>query len=950
MDVSFLNTQQQLAVQTTEGKVRVIAGAGTGKTLVLVSRYAYIINELGVDSHNVLCLTFTNKAAKEMRIRLFERFGINISDSFVGTLHGFCLNFLKENYAEVGLAKDFSVMDREDSMALAKEVLNGKRGAKSFINEISDWKHSIKQDYLTIIDNARKQGKDNSFSNPKCQFVSRQQKLNMVDYDDLILYTYSILINNKGICYKWAEKFNYVMVDEAQDCSFVDWEIIYMLSSVSGNLFVVGDPDQCIYQWRGAAPRFLVDFKSDVDIVLNENYRSNQNILDAANDIISHNEMRIPKDLFSHIGEGVKPIFYYEQDEAKEGEKVVSLILGEHKSYSYQQMAILYRNSSVSRNLERALIRHKIPYKIWGGVRFYERREIKDILSYLRLVALKDDLALERIINVPSRHLGPVSLEKIKQTAQKRKVSLFDALSLVKLTGERQDCMAKFKNDIIELMECSKSESIVELINKVVDKFQLKDWYDNDDERIENIKELVHSAMLYVENMQKQNNNAGLKSFLQDVALYTNIDQEFDKESVRLMTIHQAKGLEFPCVFVCGLTDGVLPSRRTLEESGKLGLEEERRLMYVALTRAKDKLYLTDSKGFSFYGEKGRSRFIGEVKKEHLDIQLRFDTFDVYNKDVSFNGKKVQVKHNEELFINKEFGKGKCRLQKVNDKNLFKKARNISVGDIIKCNNTFGVVYEYSEFGIKCHTDENIEHDVVWHETNMGLRLVMHPIENRIYWEKDNNKLKLFVYKQTINAANGILLVGENEEGEKISLSAGDFCSLRYIVLKQELSVLKNAYAKISSENERIKANGTTADKIKNPFAQLEDPILGDIVKIHSKMYFFIRRVEDNIVCERIANRKQVILQKPDDMEVIARPYKDMFYRSNNIYYYFNAVKMFGSKPSFSGISVERGKCHTSYIGLSQVQKKKLSPCSEKEFWKNCKDRFGYICFRYNLK
>lgn len=376
MDVSFLNPQQQLAVQTTEGKVRVIAGAGTGKTLVLVSRYAYIVNELGIDSHNVLCLTFTNKAAKEMRIRLSERFGINISDSFVGTLHGFCLNFLKKNYAEVGLAKDFSVMDREDSMALAKEVLNGKRGAKSFINEISDWKHSIKQDFLKIIDNARKQGKDNSFSNPRCQFVSRQQELNMVDYDDLVLYTYSILINNKSVCHKWAEKFNYVMVDEAQDCSLVDWEIIYMLSSVSGNLFVVGDPDQCIYQWRGAAPRFLVDFKPDVDIVLNENYRSTQNILDVANDIISHNEMRIPKDLFSHIGEGVKPTFYYEQDEAKEGEKVISLILEEHKSHSYQQMAILYRNSSASRCLERALIRHKIPYKIWGGVRFYERREI----------------------------------------------------------------------------------------------------------------------------------------------------------------------------------------------------------------------------------------------------------------------------------------------------------------------------------------------------------------------------------------------------------------------------------------------------------------------------------------------------------------------------------------------------------------------------------------------
>lgn len=1038
MDISHLNEQQQKAVLSTEGKVRVIAGAGTGKTLVLVNRYAYIVNELGVDPHNILCLTFTNKAAKEMRIRLSDKFGINISDSFVGTLHGFCLNFLRENYAEVGLAKDFSVMDREDCMALAKDVLKGKRGAKSFVYEISDWKYSIKQEFLMLINNARKQGKDNTFSDPKCQFVSRQRELNMVDYDDLILYTYSILKNNKSICHKWADKFNYIMVDEAQDCSFVDWEIIYMLSSVSDNLFVVGDPDQCIYQWRGAAPKYLVDFEPDVNIVLTENYRSTQNILDVANDIISHNEMRISKDLSSHIVEGGKPTFFYLQNEIKEGDKVANLIEGEHKHIPYKQIAILYRNSSVSRYLERALINHKIPYVIWGGVRFYERREIKDILSYLKLVAFKDDLAFRRIVNVPSRHIGPVSLEKVNQMAKERKVCLFDALPYVKLARERQDCLDKFKNDIIELMECSNSKSIVELINEVVDKFQLKDWYDKDEERIENIEELVRSAMLYSENMQKQNKVAGLKNFLQDVALYTNIDQELNKDSVRLMTIHQAKGLEFPCVFVCGLTDGVLPSRKTLEESGKLGLEEERRLMYVAVTRAKDKLYLSDSKGYSYYGEKGRSRFIGEVKREHLEICLEFDTFDVCNTDMSALDRRVSVKHNDELFINnifgkykqgevvrhlklgacvfdkyvddqkcivvqneleietitpylskinndnykfrigqwvkdKKFGKGqyakdvdvlnsiimiegqehvvsKYDLQKVYDQNLLNKTRNIAVGDIIKYDNAFGEVYEYNEFGIKCHIDDNIAHDVIWHETNMGMRMVMRPIENRIYWKKNNNKLKLFVFKQTIKDANGIILVGVNEDGEKISLRTADFCASKYVVLKLDIAILKKAYTKISSENERINANSSTTNLIKNPFVQLEVPKLGDVVKINKKMYFFVKKENGNVVCERITTHKQVILQNSNEMETIARPYKNLFYRSKNIYYYFNAVKMFGSRPSFAGISIERGKCRPSYIGVGQVQKRNMTPCSEKEFWDNCKDKFGYICFRYNLK
>lgn len=279
MDISHLNKQQQLAICSTEGKVRVIAGAGTGKTLVLVNRYAYLVNVLGIDPHNILCLTFTNKASQEMRSRLTDMFGIDIKDSFVGTLHSFCLNFLRNNYAQVGLSEGFTIMDREDCVALAKDVLKVKRGAKSFVYEISDWKYSIKNDYIKIIGNARKLGKGDSFSNPKCQFVCRQQEMNMADYDDLLLYTYSILMSNKEICQEWSEKFDYIMVDEAQDCSMVDWSIINKLSSLSGNLFVVGDPDQCIYQWRGAAPRYLVEFRPDVDVILNENYRSTQSIL-----------------------------------------------------------------------------------------------------------------------------------------------------------------------------------------------------------------------------------------------------------------------------------------------------------------------------------------------------------------------------------------------------------------------------------------------------------------------------------------------------------------------------------------------------------------------------------------------------------------------------------------------------------------------------------------------
>lgn len=1028
MDISHLNKQQQLAVCSTEGKVRVIAGAGTGKTLVLVNRYAYIVNELGVDPNHVLCLTFTNKAAKEMRIRLADKFRINIKDSYMGTLHGFCLKFLRENYAEAGLSPHFLVMDREDCISLAKDIIKGKRGAKGFVYEVSEWKYSIYNEYLSIINNARKQGKDNSFSNPIRQFVSRQQELNMLDYDDLILYTYSILRSNKEIECKWAEKFDYIMVDEAQDCSFIDWAIINHISSASGNLFVVGDPDQCIYQWRGAAPKYLVDFKPNTDIVLNENYRSTQSILDVANDIIACNKMRVPKNLYSTIGNSPIPTYFYLQDDIKEGKKIASTILEEHKNIEYGQMAVLYRNSSVSHKIERALINAKIPYTIWGGVRFYERKEIKDILCYLRLITSKENLAFNRIVNVPSRHIGPVSFDVINKVAKEHNTNLFDAISFVNLSGERQKNLVEFQKNINDLIECANKISVTELIGLIVEKFHLNEWYGNEKERLDNIDELKHSAKLYVDEMKKQNKPYSLNSFLQDVSLYTNIDQDFTNDAVRLMTIHQSKGLEFSCVFVCGLTECILPSRRTLEESGEMGLEEERRLMYVALTRAREKLYLTASRGYSYYGENRQSRFISEIRQEHLTIYADNEStknescahkkvgqdiltnsifgpydkgdvvrhykygvciFDRYIDDnrciIIQNDKPMDVIVYHLFKINKanynfvegqwveddKYGRGmfirdvdalsciirsngqeyyvpKYGLSKVNINDLSKNSKRFKKGDVVKYNNTYIEVYESCKEGMKYHVDDNPKHDGLMQKSECAIRLIMSPVKDCIYWHKDNNVLNLFAYKETTRDSNGILFVGENVNGEKMILTAEDFCKSKYTILKQNVSVLKAIYAKISDEEKRIvKASD---EIINNPLLKSDAILKGDIIKIGNRYFSFLTLEKGKIYCKKLSTNKEFVFSETTSLEIIARPYANMFYKSKNKYFYFNGFRTFASNLCFYGVSVERGKCTTSYIGISQIERKGFSPCSEKEFWENCKDKVGYVTYRYNIK
>ena len=848
-------------------------------------------------------------------------------------------------------------------------------------------------------------------------------------------------MSNKEICQEWSEKFDYIMVDEAQDCSMVDWSIINKLSSASGNLFVVGDPDQCIYQWRGAAPRYLVEFKPDVDVILNENYRSTQSILNVANDIISHNKMRVPKDLFSIKDKGTKPELFYLQNDNKEGEEIVHFVEKEHIIVPYNKMAILYRNSSVSNHIERALISAKIPYTIWGGVRFYERREIKDILAYLRLVTSKDDLSFKRVINVPSRHIGPVSLNKIIQTASEHNVCLFDALPYVVLKMDKKKSLIKFKDDINNLIRLSSTESIADLISKIVEMFQLKEWYENVEDRIENIEELKRSAILYMTEMKNQNKQFDLKGFLQDISLYTNVDNEFTNDTIRLMTIHQSKGLEFSCVFLCGLTDGVLPSIRTIEESGNIGMEEERRLMYVALTRAKSKLYLTCAKGFSYYGEMYPSRFLNEINQKYLDIHMEdknttnedgitsgisdvghiqksaqtnistinnilgpykhgdivkhykygiceFDKYiDSQRCTIVQRTKSINVMVCQLLRINKENyhfikgqyvecpGLGVCRyvkdlytltcivehnghecsvskynLHKVDENNFFKYYRKYITGDIIKYENIFGEVSKCEIGGIKLHLNNNIEDDITLSIATQGIRLVMRPSTNKTYWTNDNDELRVLVYRKTEKDENGIWIIGENEKGNEIKLRPSTFLSSKYMVLKKDLALLKRIYEKISKFNALISSNSSQFSRLNDPFKKIDTPQEGDIIRIGTKHYIFMSMREEKMICKKLSSQKQQLEITCENMKIVARPNDSIFYKVKNKYYYFDGFRIVGSHLQLAGVIIERGKCKPSYVDIRKISMNNMEVCSEKDFWENCKDKVGYVTYRFKIK
>lgn len=626
-----LNMRQREAVTSTEGRIRVIAGAGTGKTKALTYRYAYIVNELGIDPANILCLTFTNKAAQEMRNRIASFVHSGDYNDFVCTIDGFCVKMLRRDIYRLGFPKDFRILDEEDSKAVAKACMD-ELGIKRTEKTVKDFLAGISaaKDLNDYIDTYMLPGScppaavGEAASPASCMaaYTRRQMKDYALDFDDIENFAIYLLENFPEVKDYWQGQLNYIMVDEAQDCNADNWEIIEKLAARHHNLFVVGDPDQCIYEWRGARPSRFVDFASDKDIVLDENYRSTPNILDIANCVISNNINRIPKTLFTLAADGLKVVHYHGKTEKEEAEWIVAQIKRlVEEGGKLSSTAILYRSSYLSGVLEQELLAEHIPYAIWGGTRFYERKEIKDALSYLRLVADgNDDLAFRRVINVPARGLGKKFLADLEDSGEP---SLMQALRNYCSSG-RSGRNAAGASAFLEIIDSARSvageSGISDLMNFLLDKSGLKKLYreDQDEDRLENIDELVKSMRFYEESHEGL--EISLSDYLQDIALYSNADYRKESDTVKMMTIHQAKGLEFPHVFITGLSEGIFPSMRTIREYKKNGEEEERRLMYVAVTRAEKGLYLTESEGYnqSTRMNKYPSRFLAEIKQTLL--------------------------------------------------------------------------------------------------------------------------------------------------------------------------------------------------------------------------------------------------------------------------------------------------------------------------------------------
>lgn len=644
---TILNTKQQIATETTEGRVKVVAGAGSGKTLVLVHRYAFLVNELGIDPNNILCMTFTNKAASEMKTRIGRLTdSANVND-FVCTIHGFCVKFLRSEIFRIGFPKGFSVIDEADATVIAKQVMEEygldrtKMTAKQFLANVASVKEQ--KEYVGELMVPQLLGGEKNmqqlasgemmatgYEQPFLAFIHRQLKSFALDFSDLINFTIYILKNYEEARSLWQDRLNYIMVDEAQDCNDRDWTIVEILSRKYNNLFIVGDPDQCIYEWRGARPKAFVDFYADSEIILNENYRSTPNILDVANSIISHNRVRIAKDLFTQHDSGRIVMHYHgksDEDEAEWTARQIGKMLKE--GANPDDFAILYRAAYLSRPIEQALMREKIKYTMWGGTRFFERKEIKDAIAYLKLLVTGDDLSFMRIINYPSRKFGKFSLQKLQTIADEHNQPLLTALRMNISTKDFNKAPLRNFLSLLDDADLFRlTHSISDLFDYMLNNSGLIDELraDEDEERLENVMELA-SAIEFYETEHKDDEDLSLEKYLQDIALYTNADYRKDGAAVKLMTVHQSKGLEFPYVFVGGLTEGIFPNHRAIRERRKTAEEEERRLMYVAVTRAERALFLTESEGFcnAIKGAKFPSRFLTEIGDGLVEVEGDMD-------------------------------------------------------------------------------------------------------------------------------------------------------------------------------------------------------------------------------------------------------------------------------------------------------------------------------------
>ena len=632
-----LNREQQQAVQHTEGPLLILAGAGSGKTKVLTVRIAYLLAQ-GVNPYEILAITFTNKAAKEMKSRVEGLVGDVANRIWLSTFHSFCAKFLRfelDNF--LGYNSNFTIYDTSDSQVVIKSALKALNlddkyyPVGAMISAISDAKNK-----LMFASDYRKQARD--FYQQKVadvyEYYERElRKNNALDFDDLLLVAVKLLQSNAAVLDKYSKRFKYVMIDEYQDTNHAQYLLAYLLSSHWKNIAVVGDADQSIYAWRGADIQNILDFEKDypncTSIKLEQNYRSTKIILDAANAVIDNNEGRPEKNLWTDKVEGAKIQHFTAQSEHEEAAFIGDTIVKKHDIYGvpYGDMAILYRTNAQSRVLEEALIKRALPYTMVGGTKFYDRKEIKDVLAYLRVLYNPfDDLSLLRIINVPKRSIGATTVSKLQDYARENGTSLFMTLTQLHLVdtikGKTKEKLEEFGILIFTLVAEMDDKSVLDILEAILDRTgylaQLEESTDPQDQaRAENIGELLSVA----KDFQDTNPTGTVEDFLEQVALVNDVDSfEQEESKVTLMTLHAAKGLEFPIVFLGGLEEGLFPHSRTLMNPEEI--EEERRLAYVGITRAEKELYISNATTRTVFGRTSSylpSRFIDEIPAELVD-------------------------------------------------------------------------------------------------------------------------------------------------------------------------------------------------------------------------------------------------------------------------------------------------------------------------------------------
>ena len=639
--VKGLNPEQKKAVQTTNGPLLIMAGAGSGKTRVLTHRIAYLMVEKNVAPWNILAITFTNKAAREMKERIGRLLGPDAENIWISTFHSMCVRILRRDIDRIGYSRTFSILDSGDQQSVIKQILKDlnidskKYDYRALLGAISSAKNELinSEEYEKTAAGYYEKVVSDVYK----EYEKRLRKNQALDFDDLIMKTILLFERVPEVLSYYQRKFQYIHVDEYQDTNRAQYMLVKMLAERFKNLCVVGDSDQSIYRWRGADIANILSFEKDYPnasvIFLEQNYRSTKRILQAANEVIANNSNRKPKNLWTENLEGNKIQYYNADNEQAEAAFVVSKIIELTKGdRSLQDVAILYRTNAQSRVMEEFLLKSNLPYAIVGGVKFYDRKEIKDILAYLRLISNPhDDISLRRVINVPKRGVGATSLDKIADFALMQDTSMFDALKNIDLIGlspKITKACVEFRDLIQNYTNMQEYLSVTELVEEVLDKTGYRDMLKAEktiesQSRLENIDEFLSVTT----NFENNNEDKSLVAFLTDLALVADIDQLDDEDvpqsSVTLMTLHSAKGLEFPIVFLLGLEEGVFPHSRSLMEEEEM--EEERRLAYVGITRAEEELYLTNASMRTLFGRTSYnkvSRFIEEIPSELL-INIR---------------------------------------------------------------------------------------------------------------------------------------------------------------------------------------------------------------------------------------------------------------------------------------------------------------------------------------